>query len=242
MPPKPALAASPTRQLHHQTVAEDLLAQIREGTFAVGDRLPTEGELCATYGLARGTVRQALGRLQQLGMIERRPGAGTTVVATRPVGPYQPFASSPSDIAELAASTRLTRPEAFEVVLDAELAKRLGARLRTKWHVLRGVRVRRDQPDLPLCWSEHYNRGEPVARNHNFSFAAEDLADCRVEQLVSAAALDPEVAARLGAEPGGPALVVQRRISDRRGRLINVGIYTHPADRYQIATVLSSGR
>jgi hypothetical protein len=35
---------------------------------------------------------------------------------------------------------------------------------------------------------------------------------------------------------------VTRRLSNRRGRLINVGIYTHPADRYEITTIVSPGR
>src|SRR5712672_328162 len=99
MPRREVVAEVPAaRQPRHQAVAEELLARIADGTYAVGDRLPTEQELCATYGLARGTVRQALDRLLQLGMIDRRPGTGTTVVATAPVGQYQPFAFSPSDI------------------------------------------------------------------------------------------------------------------------------------------------
>jgi DNA-binding GntR family transcriptional regulator len=73
-------------------------------------------------------------------------------------------------------------------------------------------------------------------------FSAEILADFRVEQRVSAASLDPDMADALDAERGEPALVVTRRLSDRKGRLINVGIYTHPADRYEIVTVVSPGR
>jgi DNA-binding GntR family transcriptional regulator len=223
-------------------VSEELLARIADGTYAVGDRLPTEGELCATYGLARGTVRQALDRLQQLGMIDRRPGAGTRVVASAPVGPYQPFALSPSDIAALAATTRLLRPEMFDTKIDAQLARRIGARARSHWHVLRGVRVRRDDPETPLCWSEHYTRGSVTTDPRTTEFSAETLNDFRVEQRVSAALLDEDMAGALSADAGGPALIVTRRLSDRKGRLINVGIYTHPADRYEITTVVSPGR
>jgi GntR family transcriptional regulator len=222
-------------------VAEELLARIADGTFAVGDRLPTEGELCATYGLARGTVRQALDRLLQLGMIERRRGAGTRVVATHPVGPYQPFASTPSDITALAATTRLVDPVMFDLVLDAVLARRIGVRAGTKWHVLRGVRVHRDAPDHPLCWSEHYTRGG-LPPPGQVPFDADTLARFRVEQKVSAALLDADLASVLDAQAGGPALVVSRRLSDRRGRVLNVGIYTHPADRYEITTVVEPGR
>jgi GntR family transcriptional regulator len=230
------------RQPRHQVLAEALLARIADGTYAVGDRLPTEGELCATYGLARGTVRQALDRLQQLGMIERRPRAGTTVVASAPVGPYQPFASSPSDIAALAATTRLIRPQMFDATIDAQLARRMGTRAGSRWHVLQGVRVRRDDPKTPLCWSEHYTRGDIATDPRKAEFSAEILAEFRVEQRVSAALLNADMADALGGKAGGPALVVTRRLSNRKGRLINVGIYTHPADRYEITTVVSPGR
>jgi hypothetical protein len=35
---------------------------------------------------------------------------------------------------------------------------------------------------------------------------------------------------------------VTRRLTNRKGTLMNVGIYTHPADRYEITTVVSPGR
>jgi DNA-binding GntR family transcriptional regulator len=91
----------------HQQLAEDLLAQIADGTFAIGDRLPTEEQLCADYGLARGTVRRALGRLDELGLISRRPRAGTTLIASVPMAGYQPLAQSAADIVALAAETQL---------------------------------------------------------------------------------------------------------------------------------------
>jgi GntR family transcriptional regulator len=103
----------------HQQLAEDLLAQIADGTFAIGDRLPTEEQLCADYGLARGTVRQALGRLDELGLISRRPRAGTTVIASTRWPDYQPLAQSAADIVALAAETRLVKPDSREVLADA---------------------------------------------------------------------------------------------------------------------------
>src|SRR5260370_21423646 len=99
-----------------QQLTETLLGQIVDGTMKIGARVTTEAELCASHGLARGTVRRALEQLERLGMIDRRPGVGTTVLADRPVGPYQPVAQGPADIATLAADTRLLRPESAEIV------------------------------------------------------------------------------------------------------------------------------
>lgn len=60
-------------------LAELLEHQIAEGQLALGARLPSEPDLCKEFGLSRTTVRQALGRLEQRGLIDRRKGQGTFV-------------------------------------------------------------------------------------------------------------------------------------------------------------------
>jgi DNA-binding GntR family transcriptional regulator len=223
----------------HQQLAEDLLAQIADGTFAVGDRLPTEEQLCADYGLARGTVRRALGRLDELGLISRRPRAGTTVIASIPMAGYQPVAQSAADIVALAAETRLVKPDSREVLADAALARRIGVRRGTAWFLLEGVRARRGRDEAGLCWSEHYLRGD-LPREHLIrgKFTADRLASMVVEQTISASLLDARMAAALDAEPGSAALIITRRNREQSGRLVSVGIHSHPADRYAITMVL----
>ena len=49
-----------------------------------GERLPSEAELCSHFGLSRTTVRQALARLEQEGMVTRRKGFGTFVASASP--------------------------------------------------------------------------------------------------------------------------------------------------------------
>jgi GntR family transcriptional regulator len=58
-------------------IEEELAARIEAGDVAPGDRLPTERELADQLGVSRMTVRHALARLQERGLIVRRQGAGT---------------------------------------------------------------------------------------------------------------------------------------------------------------------
>ncbi len=227
----------------HQALAEELVSQIADGRYKVGGKLPTEPELSRMHGMARGTVRQALDRLEQLGMIDRRPSIGTTVVSDRPHPLYQTAVRSTDEISELAASTKLLRPWMGEIVLDAARARRLDLRRGTSWFLVEGVRVRRDRPSAAQCWSEHYLRSdlssEGIVRGD--PVPSEDLDRYRIEQTISASLLSDAHATALDAEPGAPALVVTRRLTDPDLGLINVGVHTHPADRYTITSVVSPG-
>ncbi len=54
-------------------------AKIRSGDWQAGDRIPSEPELCETYGVSRTVVRQALREIELAGLILRRKGKGTFV-------------------------------------------------------------------------------------------------------------------------------------------------------------------
>jgi GntR family transcriptional regulator len=229
-----------TRVPRHRALAEELLTAIGDGTYPVGSRLPTEEELATTHGMARETVRRALSRLQQLGLIDRRPGAGTTVVAQRPIDAYRPVARSASDVVAFSERTRLVRFETRDVVADEALARRLGAAEGGTWHLLEGARVLRGSDDRPLCWSEHYLRGDLPAESLQVPTVPDPsyVEDYLVEQTVTAELMTEAMAVALDASPGAPALVITRRVRDRGGELHNVGIHTHPADRFEITTVV----
>lgn len=60
-------------------IAAELRRQIASARFMPNERLPPERLLAERYGVARGTVRQALRQLEQMGFVVRRPGSGTYV-------------------------------------------------------------------------------------------------------------------------------------------------------------------
>src|SRR4051812_31968798 len=65
-------------------LAEVLEGEIRSGRWEPGARLASEPELSEHYGISRTTVRQALARLAQRGLIARRKGQGTFVEGGQP--------------------------------------------------------------------------------------------------------------------------------------------------------------
>ncbi|MEU8202102.1 GntR family transcriptional regulator [Streptosporangium sp. NPDC049046] len=61
-------------------IADDLHTRIRSGEPPVGGMLPSEASLVRSYGVARGTVRQALAELENLGVLASEMGKGRRVV------------------------------------------------------------------------------------------------------------------------------------------------------------------
>ncbi len=75
------------QQSKHRRVFEHLLASIQSGELKPGDRLPSEAELGKLFSASRITVAKAVHDLQRMGLVTRRPGAGTHVLAeNRPSG------------------------------------------------------------------------------------------------------------------------------------------------------------
>ena len=78
----------------HVSIRDDLRLRITAGEWAAGDRLPSETDLAARYGVARMTVRQAIGALAGEGVVVRRQGLGTFAaerLPTRRVGALLSF-------------------------------------------------------------------------------------------------------------------------------------------------------
>lgn len=60
------------------TLARDILRGVTDGQFVPGQRL-AERDLMLRYGVGRSTVREALGRLASMGLLEIVPHRGATI-------------------------------------------------------------------------------------------------------------------------------------------------------------------
>ena len=60
--------------------AEQIIEAIKNDSFPVGSKLPSEFELAEQMGVSRPSIREALSALQAVGLIESKPGSGNYVL------------------------------------------------------------------------------------------------------------------------------------------------------------------
>lgn len=83
-------------------IYNQILSEIQLGSFQIGDKLPSERELCEQFGVSRAPVRQALSALEMNGIIYSRQGEGVFVKSTtiHNEGSISMTSASPEDIVE----------------------------------------------------------------------------------------------------------------------------------------------
>jgi len=74
----PKLKRIKTESLRSQVYVQ-LKAQLMEGVWKTGEKLPSENELCVTFGVSRVTVRAAIQQLEIIGLVDTRHGGGNFV-------------------------------------------------------------------------------------------------------------------------------------------------------------------
>ncbi|MBT3608795.1 MAG: FadR family transcriptional regulator [Gammaproteobacteria bacterium] len=58
----------------HDQISDTLTEDILQGRYRAGERLPSERDLSARFDANRGAVREAMKRLEQLGVVDVQPG------------------------------------------------------------------------------------------------------------------------------------------------------------------------
>jgi len=71
-------------QPSHARIEQWLAGAIGKGLLATGDRLPAEGDLAASLGVSRMTLRQSLAALESLGLVQRKRGRAGGTFVSRP--------------------------------------------------------------------------------------------------------------------------------------------------------------
>ncbi len=227
-------------RLRYQEVADSLLAQIADDHHPVGAMLPSELDLCQQFGVSRYTVREALRRLGEMGVVSRRQGSGTLVQAREPAPQFVQTLGSLGEFLQYPEDTRLHVLSSRDLVADKALAATLDGRLRRRWFHIEALRRRSD--GLPLCWSNIYVLpkfaplvqwiGKDNTPVHALIDRHFDQRPAKVEIDLFAGEISAEHAVELGVEAGTPALIIVRRYAEASGRHYEISVIEHPAGRF----------
>jgi len=72
------------QRVEKQRIAEEIVEQLRslilQGTYTPGDKLPPERKLAEQLGVNRASLREAIKKLEHMGLVKTRQGDGTRVL------------------------------------------------------------------------------------------------------------------------------------------------------------------
>src|ERR1700710_1487028 len=106
----------------YRDIATWLQKEIRLGKYPVGNLLPTETELMAQHSASRQTVREALRILMDQGLIVRRAGLGSVIIATEPPVLFTHSVKSLTEWLRYSNETYRQVVRSTEIVADRKLA------------------------------------------------------------------------------------------------------------------------
>lgn len=218
------------------TVQRWLRDGITQGRWRVGDRLPSEAELVAQFGLSRMTVNRALTELQTQGLVRRVQGSGSFVAplerlaATLQVRDVHELIAERGHVhqAQVLALDRQIPPAAVAAALG--LHKGGKAFFSQLLHLDNGVPLQVETrwvhpARAPQYLAQDFGRVTPTA----YLLAVAPLVGAEV-QIEAGLAL-PHEAQLLGLAPGQPCLVVERLTHSPEGAVSWVRL-VHPGERY----------
>ena len=235
----------------YQQLALALAERIDRGDYGIGTLIPPEDQLCREFSLSRFTVRQALGQLQKNGLVQRRQGIGTEVMARTPPRNFSYTIGSIEQLQQYAHQSRLTRHRLTMVDAGQALAEQLGCAVGERFLRIDAVRMPAGATPAcePIAWTRVYIRELYAgirARLKDFDGHIGTLVEqtygeriSAIDQTMSAVAIEPAVARHLNVPPGSPGLRIDRRYLGRDGKPFQFVTAIHAGDRFTMSTRLS---
>jgi len=203
----------------YESIADSVRREILSRRLVPHTRLPSEPDLVRRYGAARETVRRALARLEQEGLIYRRQAVGRFVAEPRvdqdldQLFGFTEFMNrrglKPGSRLLEAGVVRISDPES---VVLRQLRLPRGARV----IYIRRLRTGSGEPlVIASTWlpEERFPRFlEHDLRRHSVYQIMDRMGHkpTSAEQAIEAVSLTPEQAILLGVAPGAAALLVRR--------------------------------
>lgn len=228
----------------HLQIARQLERAIDRGMVPAGSRLDNEVELADQLSVSRPTLRKAIETLVRQGLLVRRRGLGTMVVA-RPV-------RRPSALTglydELAAAGRTPTTQVLEIrrqPASPAVASVLGMAPHAPVTVVERVRC---ADGLPVALMRNYlppalvSVDRAVLTEHGLYqlLRRQGLTPHLADQEVSARAASQREARLVGVPRGSTVLTVRQTTYDSAGRAVDHGAHCYVPGRYLLRTTLVS--
>lgn len=234
----------------NERIARALTQAIAAEEFPVGTTLPPEAALCARFGASRFTVREALRKLADVGLIETRQGAGSKVVSRVARAGYEHVFKDLEDLFEYARDTRFEIAQIETVTVDAIEAHDVRAPEGSRWLRIVGTR-----------WDAERTRAISFVNvfvHSRFAHLLDDVREAegsiyglvearsgeRIAEAVQeiSASVMPAIAARaLGCGRGITAMKFVRRYCDASGGVMLTSINWHPSERFSYTMRIKRG-
>lgn len=228
------------QQPRYLQLAQTLISEIEDGRHPVGSLMPTEFELCEQFGASRFTVREAIKRLVQLGMVSRQAGVGTRVIGLQQPAGYKQVMEGLPDLQQYTSETTLTILERRTIEVSGPIAEQLGATPAQTWLHLRALR--RARGSQPISYSDIYihpafrslKLADEVGPVPIYTRIEEQFGEqiAEVRQQIEAVPIPATVARLLETKTSSAGLRLTRAYINPRGEVVEMAVNTHPADRY----------
>ncbi|MBU1444015.1 MAG: GntR family transcriptional regulator [Gammaproteobacteria bacterium] len=233
---------------YYKQLATFLAKEIKERRYAVGSALPTERELCESFGYSRHTTREALRLLEEKGLIKRRQGSGSTVVAISPPVRYEQNIQTIDDVLQHGNATRLHVLSSEEVGAELnQYASQVVNLAETPCVLVRSIRYPRNDV-RPLALVDVYVAIRSKARLRKLldvKTAAQEIVNTvdlhkidRIDQAFSAVNIGEAEARLLHVKAGDSAFQIVRRYYDPSGRLVVVAHSLYHGTLFTYASTL----
>jgi len=239
--------ALPVAASRYSILAQSVIDDIGAGHYPVGSMLPTEAELCAQFGVSRHTVREALRKLREMGMVSRHQGIGTRVKAKSGSSRYVQSIDSISDLFTFIKDTRLSVLSRRDIAAGPRDSATLRCPPGQRWRVVEVLRHAKGKPQ-PMVASE-------IFIPHAYAAIGAEMEDLRVpiytliekhyghrivevQQEVKACAIPAARARLLKVPAGSPGLLITRHYLGDDDRMLLVSRSLYPADRFSYSMSL----
>ena len=216
----------------------DLRRRMRSGAFE--DRFPGEHELVAEYEVSRHTVRDALRRLREEGILDSGRGRGTWVRKPRIEQPLGALYSLFKSVEAMGLEQRSV-VRALEVTVDEKVAERLQRPPSTELVYLERLRLADSEPlALDRTWLPRSIAGPLLDADFSHSGLYDELASLTGTRLtggseVITAAVPTAATRKLLKIPAGTAVMEVQRIGCLRDQPVEWRETLIRGDRFSVA-------